>query len=171
METVLYAFRFNWLDCVWWLIPLTLSANLAAASAGIRKNRPPSGGGKAAGVIIAVLTLFLIVVTILWIGLSVVTYHVMKAQIAAEAYREVTGPVEEFSPMPWSGHRQETFEIAGVAFSYSAFSIVPGYHTPSSWGGVITHDGQLLKIRYTGAGEHKTILYIAEIADQQRGVP
>ena len=57
METVLYAFRFNWLDCIWWLIPLTLSGVLAAASAGIRKNRPPSGGGKAAGVIVAVLTL------------------------------------------------------------------------------------------------------------------
>ena len=36
METVLYTLHFNWLDCIWWLPALILSAVFIAASIGIQ---------------------------------------------------------------------------------------------------------------------------------------
>lgn len=163
MEIVLYTFHFNWLDCIWWLILLTLSGIFTGVWVNVRKSRQHSSGSKIARAIIPIFSLFCIVITVVWIGLSIFSYYVVKTQIASEKYSEVIGSVENFSPMPWSGHKQETFDINGISFSYSTYDIKPGYHTSSSWGGVITHNGQFLKIQYIGTDEYKVITFISEI--------
>ena len=63
-------------------------------------------------------------------------------------YQIVEGYVENFHPMPSEGHDSESFDINGVHFSYSDYSIMFGYHNAKSKGGVITGDGQYLKIGY-----------------------
>ena len=63
-------------------------------------------------------------------------------------YQIVEGYVENFDPMPYEGHANETFEINGVKFSYSDYNIHPGYNNTKSHGGVIKENGQHLKIGY-----------------------
>lgn len=79
-------------------------------------------------------------------------------------YRTVEGYVENFHPMRKS---YETFDINGVEFSYSDYNLHKGYNNTKSHGGVITGDGQHLKIRYVYFNETSgnIILYIEEIPE------
>lgn len=63
-------------------------------------------------------------------------------------YEIVEGYVENFVPMHYDGHGEESFEINGVEFSYSDFSKQSGYNNTKSHGGVIEGNGQHLKIGY-----------------------
>ena len=62
----------------------------------------------------------------------------------------------------------EDFEIDCIYFEYTDNEIMNGYNTTSSHGGVVTQNGQYLKIKYIvseyDSGESRNIiLYIAEI--------
>ena len=63
-------------------------------------------------------------------------------------YLIVEGYVENFHPMPKEGHDTEEFDLNGVHFEYSDFTVQQGYHNALSRGGVITGDGQHLRIGY-----------------------
>ena len=74
--------------------------------------------------------------------------------------------------MPYEGHDTEHFEIDGIYFEYTDNEIMNGYNTTSSHGGVVTQNGQYLKIKYIvseyDSGESRNIiLYIAEIEKTQ----
>lgn len=65
-------------------------------------------------------------------------------------YREgrtdlVEGKVVHFSPMPYEGHRNESFEVQGRRFEYSDYSLAAGFSTTRSHGGPI-HEGIRVKI-------------------------
>lgn len=80
-------------------------------------------------------------------------------------YQTVEGYVENFHPMPPEGHDTESFDIDGVHFSYSDARVITGYHNAKVNGGVITGDGQHLKIGYIYYNESygNIIVYIEEI--------
>ena len=80
-------------------------------------------------------------------------------------YQVVEGYVENFDPMPQSGHKKESFDIDGVPFSYSDFIVQQGYNNAKSHGGVITGDGQHLKIGYVFYNRTKgnVIVYIEKL--------
>lgn len=82
-------------------------------------------------------------------------------------YEIVEGYVENFDPMPYGGHKNESFEIKGVKFSYSDYAIQPGYNNTKSHGGVIKENGQHLKIGYVYLNEThgNIIVYIEQIPD------
>ena len=82
-------------------------------------------------------------------------------------YQIVEGYVENFDPMPYEGHADESFEINGVKFSYSDYNIHPGYNNTKSHGGVIKENGQHLKIGYVYLNETygNIIVYIEQIPD------
>ncbi|MBQ7391996.1 MAG: hypothetical protein IJV73_04855 [Clostridia bacterium] len=82
-------------------------------------------------------------------------------------YQTVEGSVENFDPMPYEGHKDESFEINGVKFFYSDYSTHPGYNNAKSHGGVITGDGQHLKIGYVYLDEAygNVIVFIEEIPE------
>ena len=63
-------------------------------------------------------------------------------------YMVVEGYVENFIPMPYEGGPNESFELNGVKFSYSDYEAQYGYNNSKSHGGVITGNGQHLKIGY-----------------------
>ena len=82
-------------------------------------------------------------------------------------YMVVEGYVEDFIPMPYHGKSEESFEINGVKFSYSDYMVQYGYHNSKSHGGVITGNGQRLKIGYVYYNEQygNIIVYIEEIRE------
>ncbi len=80
-------------------------------------------------------------------------------------YLTVDGLVENFVPMPYSGHSDETFDINGVNFAYSDFDLSQtGYNISKSHGGVITGNGQHLYIRYIINDGTNCILYIKQVS-------
>src|SRR4029450_8617064 len=45
----------------------------------------------------------------------------------------VEGPIENFRPMPYGGHAQESFTVAGVSFKYSDYDLSTcGFRNTSS---------------------------------------
>ena len=52
-------------------------------------------------------------------------------------YQVGEGRVENFVPMPVSGHAMESFSVGGVDFSYSDYSVTAGFNKTSSHGGPI----------------------------------
>ena len=77
--------------------------------------------------------------------------HMYKKVVGAYKegnYKTVEGYVQNFIPMPYAGHSEESFEINGVEFHYSDFSIQSGYNNSKAHGGVIEGNGQHLKIGY-----------------------
>ena len=81
-------------------------------------------------------------------------------------YQIVEGYVENFDPMSHGGHKNETFEINGVKFGYSDYTIMIGYHNAKSHGGVIRDNGQYLKIGYVHYNNENIIVYIEEYSDK-----
>jgi hypothetical protein len=49
----------------------------------------------------------------------------------------VEGPVENFVPMPYTGHGDESFTVAGVPFAYSDYSVTDAFNNTASHGGPI----------------------------------
>ena len=60
----------------------------------------------------------------------------------------------------------EHFDINGIWFEYTDYEIMNGYHKSASHGGLITGNGQYLKIKYVVNESYGTtgnvILYLAE---------
>ena len=81
-------------------------------------------------------------------------------------YEVVEGYVENFDPMPYGGHTRESFEINDVYFEYSDYNVTSGYRNTKSHGGVITGDGQYLKIGYVyyNSTYGNIIVYIEELS-------
>ena len=52
----------------------------------------------------------------------------------------VEGPVEDFEPMPASGHGLESFRVGETRFRYSDFVDAGGFHRSSTQGGPIRPD-------------------------------
>lgn len=112
------------------------------------------------GIFISLITLILITSEISMCSRILGAYH-------RGEYEVVEGYVENFDPMPYEGHSNESFEINGIHFSYSDYEIHQGYHNAKSHGGVITGDGQYLKIGYVQwyslSENRNVIIYIEEL--------
>ena len=111
---------------------------------------------------------FGLVLSLLVCGI-VITSQINMYQNIVVAYEEgrymtVEGYVEDFTPMPAEGHAHETFQINGVLFDYSDNTALQGYNNTKVYGGVISSNGQHLKIRYIyyEPWDCNVIVYIAE---------
>ena len=71
----------------------------------------------------------------------------------------VEGTVENFVPMPWEGHRIESFDVGGHHFSYADANITPGFHNTASHGGPIKGE---LHVRLTYLGNDILRIEVAE---------
>ncbi|MBQ9746415.1 MAG: hypothetical protein IJW21_06295 [Clostridia bacterium] len=170
MNNVLYEISFEF-DTVWLIpaammvfIPVFYSILRAKINASCEEKRR-----KDAIVLVRTLLLaaFLFVALFTAVSLGSHAYMYSKTVGAYESgeYLTVEGYVENFDPMPYGGHKRETFEINGVKFSYSDYNIHPGYNNTKSHGGVIRGDGQHLKIGYVFLNETygNIIVYIEEL--------
>src|SRR5262249_16213533 len=84
---------------------------------------------------------------ILWTATAFLTtysQHLRYKELAQQnRCRVAEGPVEHFVPMPYTGHQQESFSVAGVLFRYSDFTITGGFNNTSSHGGPIRSDSHV----------------------------
>jgi hypothetical protein len=106
---------------------------------------------------------------LLWTSISFFsTYseHLRHQRMAQEnACRIVEGPVENFIPMPYTGHAQESFSVGGVQFRYSDFSVTDGFNNTSSHGGPINKDSYV-RICYDPLGNQILRLEIRDFKGQ-----
>lgn len=93
--------------------------------------------------------------------LTYAQYHHHQVLAKENGFLVVEGPVENFIPMPYSGHAEESFIVSGVRFSYSDFIITDGFNNTSSHGGPINKNSYV-RISYDPSGN--TILRL-EIRD------
>jgi len=149
MGEVLYEAAFVFPEL--WLIPIGILivlpmffANIRMRMNGADQKIPRIIMAVCFGCAIAVISLISVLV-----GLLQVNMH-KKTVVAYEEgnYQIVEGYVENFAPMPAAGRADESFEINGVEFSYCDYEMRPGYNNAKSLGGVITGNGQHLKIGY-----------------------
>jgi hypothetical protein len=68
--------------------------------------------------------------------------------IETKNYSIVEGVTESFSPMPENGHGNESFIVNGIRFEYSDYNVIKGYHQTSRNKGLITRNGQMVRISY-----------------------
>lgn len=172
METVLYEYQLNFIDYLWNFIPLIVGAGFLYNSITIIKSKVKKKGWegfitsffKVAGFIVAPMGIAMFLLST--VGMCI-EHNNYKEKLANNDVYVVEGYVEHFHPMPYNGHDVEHFEINGVYFEYSDYTIANGYHKSASHGGVIAENGQHLKIKYvveeTDYAKENIILYIAEI--------
>lgn len=118
-----------------------------------------------AGIIIGSLgTVFLLLV----LALFIVPDQVKMYQSTVGAYERgdykiAEGYIEQFQPAQKVGKR-ESFFIDGVEFAYYDNVVQFGYHQSSANGGIITGNGQHLKIGYTSYRHlGNVIVYIEQL--------
>lgn len=73
----------------------------------------------------------------------------LRTDYARGDFDVVEGIVENFDPMPYQGHKSETFTVDGVKFSYSDFQVTSGFNNTASHGGPI-REGLPVRISYKG---------------------
>jgi|SRR6266850_432233 len=66
----------------------------------------------------------------------------------------VEGTVENFHPMPYTGHDEETFDVKGVHFAYSDYGVTQGFNNTSSHGGPV-RAGLYVRIHYAYVGSSR----------------
>lgn len=85
--------------------------------------------------------------TLISFGGTFFEYRSVKTEAKNGLAKTITGEVTEFDPMPYGGHKSESFVVAGKRFSYSDFIVSPGFNQTSSHGGPI-HAGLKVRIQY-----------------------
>ena len=175
MEKVLYEYSFNPENMLLCLIPLAVGVVFLANSiVQVRSKKKNKGWDgfveslfKVLGFIVGPVGIVMFVMSVA--GL-VFEYKSYKETLKTDEIDVVEGYVENYHPMPYEGHDTEHFEIDGVYFEYSDYTIMNGYNISASHGGVVTHNGQYLKIKYVteeyDGEDNNIILYISEIGEK-----
>lgn len=167
MGTVLYEVRAGLPGAVWLPVLFALTALLIPR---IRKKTVEDSGAEytpelrshdRALSLLAVL-FGLLAGLIVWVFQSDMHDRVVGAYESG-SYEIVEGYVENYA-FPASSRTSEAFEIGGVYFEYSDCKTITGYHKTRSKGGVITGDGQYLRVGYVYFNEiyGNIIVYIEE---------
>ena len=175
MEKVLYEYSFNPENMLLCLIPLAIGvvflANSIVQVRSKKKNRGWDGFVeslfKVLGFIVGPVGIVMFVMSVA--GL-VFEYKSYQEKLKTDEIYVVEGYVENYHPMPYEGHDTEHFEIDGIYFEYSDYTIMNGYNISASHGGVVTHNGQYLKIKYVteeyDGEDNNIILYISDIGEK-----
>jgi hypothetical protein len=87
---------------------------------------------------------------IVFFGLTYMDYDSLRNDYNKGHYREVSGAITDFIDSgPDMQPGTEKFSIAGVPFSYSRYSVAPGFRKTHAEGGPL-RNGLSVKIRYIG---------------------
>ena len=164
MDNILYevptTFEIDYLDCAFNIFFLIFFAVIFIKCRDKKYKNTPYEIYK---VISAFGFCFLLVYNGVLIANSLNMHKKIAKQYEIGNYEIVEGLVENFEPMPYEGHGDESFEINGVEFSYSDYRKICGYNNAKSHGGVIEGDGQHLKIGYIDYDKENIIVYIEQL--------
>jgi hypothetical protein len=87
--------------------------------------------------------------TIVAFAVTFPDYYQLRKRYRDHQYSVVEGTVENFKPMPYEGHENESFTVKGVRFEYSDYAVSPGFNKTSSHGGPIKQ-GIQVRISHIG---------------------
>lgn len=90
-------------------------------------------------------------------------YKNFKKILEGNSFKIVEGQVEQFDPMPHSGHKNESFWVDGVKFAFSDFVITNAFNNTKSHGGPVD-ENSYVRISYSSGGSKNYILRL-EIKD------
>jgi hypothetical protein len=127
---------------IWWML-IPVSIVISACGMAAKNFRSTFGIGKKIchivfDVIVGTLALVLSLVPIYY-NFSI--YRETKKIYESKQYKVVEGIVENFHPMPYSGHSNESFTVNGIKFSYSDFDVsYYGFNNTQSHGGPISQN-------------------------------
>ena len=99
--------------------------------------------------------------TLLSLALTATDYFGLASDLRHGRCEVVEGIVEQFDPMPYEGHKDESFVVSGHRFEYSDYDITAGFNRSRSHGGPIR---QGLRVRIQCKGNEIAKL---EVADNQ----
>jgi len=171
MEKALYQFHFDVVSFLPCFIPILVGLGFFFAWKWYPKQNPgvQERGKNGHRTYVVVKFIGWIVGTFAFLlGVLIIVSYIWNFQSTKQLLKEndvkiVEGYVTNYHPMPWSGHDTERFTINGVYFEYANAVIENCYHNAATHGGVITHNGQHLKIKYIQNSMGNKILYITEI--------
>jgi hypothetical protein len=172
LEKVLYQYHFEFLELLLCFVPLFLGLwffffwkiYLKMNPGSETKGNPRYKGYKWSRVSGRVGGSFSILVFILVTINQIYSYFNVKHLMNTNNVKVVEGYVEKYHPdSEYRGGNMENFTINGVYFEYSDAVITGGgYNNSASHGGVITRNGQHLRIKYYKDSLDKNeIVYIA----------
>jgi hypothetical protein len=94
--------------------------------------------------------LFAVAWTVIAGATTGIRYLELKRMMASGTFQAVEGEVRNFKPMPYGGHAEESFDVAGASFRYSDFDLTGGgFNNTASHGGPI-REGLPVRIAYSG---------------------
>ena len=173
METTLYEFSFNYAGFVGIIVPLFISVVIFFADkiVGKRMTSKPATpisakeiSPKTFKIFTRILGGFLSVACFLFVVSYIKEYRDYKTKLDNDDVFVAEGYVTNYKEYSTIEKTPESFEIDGVCFAYSERDETNGYHSIAGHGGVITHNGQHLKIKYvTNEWGENVILAIYEI--------
>ena len=185
METTLYELSFNFAGFIGVLFPLLVSIALFFANEilGDRKGSKSDAqtddneivdeckgsnsdtkigtkemSPKAFKIFTRVIGGFLAACSLLFVVSYIIEYREYKTRLDNNDIFVAEGYVTNFQEFSATEKMPESFEIDGVYFEYSKQDKTNGYHNIAEKGGVITHDGQYLKIKYVTNGKEGNII-------------
>jgi len=92
---------------------------------------------------------FAILWTVTAFGSTYLEYVQLRRALASGTASVIEGRVEGFDPMPYTGHKDESFVVAGKRFQYSDFEATSAFNNSKSHGGPID-DGLQVRLWYVG---------------------
>jgi hypothetical protein len=90
-------------------------------------------------------------------------YKNFRNILESNSFKIVEGQVEQFDPMPHSGHKDESFLVDGIKFAYSDYWVTNAFNNTKSHGGPI-NENSYVKISYA-SGSNKNYILRLEIKD------
>ena len=144
MGTVLYectdAFSFSFLGCFLFSAGFYYAKRKLAASENVHD--------QVLWFIMGLCTAFAIFFGAIMLVEEIDQYNKIVVAYQEGNYQIVEGYVENFHTTMDDDRDMDAFEINGISFEYSSSWDMHGYHYASAHGGVITGDGQHLRIGY-----------------------
>ena len=173
METPLYEFSFYYAGLVGIIVPLLVSillffANEIVGDRRVSKSAMRIGvkeiSPKTFKIFTRIVGGFLSVACFVFVVSYIKEYRDYKTKLDNDDVFVVEGYVTNYQKFSTFEKTPESFEIEGVYFAYSERDETNGYHSVAGHGGVVTHNGQHLKIKYvTNEWGENVILAIYEI--------
>ena len=107
----------------------------------------------------AVFVGFAVLWTVVSLASTASDYFSLTHALRAGRCEVVEGIVEQFDPMPYQGHKDESFVVAGHHFHYSDYEVTAGFNQSTSHGGPIR---QGLPVRIHRKGNEIAKLEVAK---------
>ncbi len=148
------------LDTISWIPLLFVAIGVGVSWFNFKYNKSKSPKRKFAIVFGLFISGFACVMLLLTLPSSLADRNKTQKIFENKAYRVVEGAIEDFNPMPPSGHAVESFTVNGVYFEYSDFMSVYGFNNTASHGGPLKRNGQQVRLSYITVNGVNRILKI-----------